>query len=164
MKTQLILAASIALAFAGPALAQDSYSNQPAQPDQSTPMQADQPAPATEQTDQPTTAEQNETAEPPSKQMSPVEEQRPVVQNRSPRRHCATCTFTIAESVAPVISEKAPQPVAANTYDPRRDALTKVYPTVDRGHVEGDPPIIDHSADIAPVTPTDSIALVPSDD
>lgn len=117
MKSKLILAASIALAFAGPAFAEAA-----------------------------------------SRQMTPVE--KPAAE--ASRRHCPVSS--IADSVAPVISATAPQPVAANTYDPCKDALTKVYPTVDRGHVEGDPPTIDHSADIAPVIPTDSIASVPSDE
>jgi hypothetical protein len=188
MKNQLILAAGIALALAGPAFAQDSYSSQPAQPAQTQPAQTDQSAPTdkttqstdqnTQSTDQTTqstttqstdqtaekttgqtdqqTAEQNEA---PSNQMTPVE--KPVVQ--SSRRHCPTSTVTIAESVAPIISNNARQLTAANTYDPCKDAVTKVYPRVDRGHVEGDPPTIDHSSDIAPVTPTDSVASIPTD-
>jgi hypothetical protein len=184
MKSKLILAASIALALAGPAFAQDSYStqpanqpaqpaqpakaeqptqtdnqpNQPAQTDQQTNQaaQTDQQSSQSTQTDQQTVQQnQNET---PSTRMTPVE--KPVV--KASRRHCPVSTITIADSVAPVISDTARQPVAANTYDPCKDALTKVYPTVDRGHVEGDPPTIDHSADITPVTNQSNVASVPS--
>jgi len=145
MKSKLILAASVALALAGPVSAQETYSTQPAQP---------------EQTDQQTAQqnELNEANEAPGNRMTPVE--RPVA--KASGQHCPVSS--LAESVAPVISDTAPQPVAANTYDPCKDALTKVYPTVDRGHVAGDPPIIDHSSDIAPVTPTDSIASLPPSD
>jgi hypothetical protein len=68
----------------------------------------------------------------------------------------------LAPSVPPVISASAPQPTAANHYDPRKDFKTKVYPTTDKAHTSGDPPVIDHSADIAPVAnPTTSVAAVP---
>jgi FtsZ-interacting cell division protein ZipA len=177
MKNKLILAASVALALSGPAFAQDSYStqlaSQPAQPAQ--PAQAEQPTQSdnqpnqSAQTDQQANQTDQQTAqqdqqnqdqnEASSKQMTPVE--KPVV--NASRRHCPVSTITFADSVAPVISDTARQPVAANTYDPCKDALTKVYPTVDRGHVEGDPPTIDHSADIAPVTnQPNNVASVPS--
>ncbi len=37
----------------------------------------------------------------------------------------------------------------------------KSYPAVDHGHVPGDPPIIDHSGDQAPVTPTSTHITAP---
>lgn len=37
----------------------------------------------------------------------------------------------------------------------------KAYPAVDHAHVPGDPPVIDHSADQAAVTPTSSKITIP---
>ena len=151
MKTKLLLAASVAIALAGPAFAQGIDPGQPARL-----ATAAQPVQQAARQNEPT-EEKNEAA---SKLMSPVG--RPIA--HASRRHCPVSTVALADSVAPVISDNARQLSAANTYDPCKDALTKVYPKVDRGHVEGDPPIIDHSADVAPVTPTDSVAAVPFDE
>ena len=146
MKTKLLLAASIGLAIAAPAFAQKIAIGQP-----------DLSETVAKSVVQPSEPSSSEAAE---ARMSPVAKPNA----RASRRYCPASTVTIAESVAPVISEHARPLSAANAYDPCKDAMTKVYPMVDRGHVKGDPPVIDHSADTAPVIPTDSIAAVPSDE
>lgn len=43
----------------------------------------------------------------------------------------------------------------------QKSSRQKSYPSVDHGHVPGDPPIIDHSGDHAAVTPTHTTITVP---
>lgn len=43
----------------------------------------------------------------------------------------------------------------------QRSGRMKHYPVVDPGHVAGDPPIIDHSSDLAPVPSTTTAITVP---
>jgi len=127
MKSRMILAASIALAFAAPAFAQDNPTP-PATP-------ADQTAP--------TDSQDAQTAPPPVT-----------------RKH-----------------HRASRAVASSSYDNANMRLTgneprivayqgspnfKSYPTVDPGHVPGDPPVIDHAADQAgSPTPTHTTVTVP---
>lgn len=161
MNSRLILVASLALALAGPAFAQDSYSNpSPAQRTDQQPPVDPEAAPTDEQmtptetatTDTATTTTTTDTAMADNQTAVPT-----------PRVDLSGTAAVIAPSVPPIISPNAPPKVAANHYDPRKDLQPKIYPTVDRGHVEGDPPIIDHSKDIAPVMEptTSSVSVVP---
>lgn len=159
MNSRLILVASLALALAGPAFAQDSYSNpsQPQTEDQKPPVDPEA-APTDEQmmpTDTATTDTATTTTD------TAITDNQTAVP--TPKADLSGTAAVIAPSVPPIISANAPQPVAANHYDPRKDLQQKVYPTVDRGHVEGDPPVIDHSKDIAPVMEptTSSVSVVP---
>jgi hypothetical protein len=174
MNTRLILAASLALVLAGPAFAQDSYSTPPTDEVKTTPPIDDA---LTDDADQKTTDETpmasdaaaaDEGTEAPAADVAKTDEAKPeaplVVETATITRISGTAAV-LAPSVAPIISDSAPQPVAANVYDPRKDLMAKVYPTVDKGHVEGDPPVIDHSADIMPVSnPTTSVANIPTGD
>ena len=50
----------------------------------------------------------------------------------------------------------------AKTANYQNSDRTKSYPAVDHGHVPGDPPVIDHSGDQAPVAnPTSATITVP---
>jgi len=162
MNSRLILVASLALALAGPAFAQDSYSSQP-QPqteDQQPPVDAEA-APTDEQMTPTETATTDTATTTTTTADTAMADNQTAVP--TPRADLAGTAAVIAPSVPPIISANAPQPVAATHYDPRKDLKQKVYPTVDRGHVAGDPPVIDHSKDIAPVMEptTSSVSVVP---
>lgn len=162
MNSRLIIVASLALALAGPAFAQDSYSNQ-SQPQTEDPQPpVDPEAAPTDEQMTPTDTATTDTATPTmtTADTAMADNQTAVP---TPKVDLSGTAAVIAPSVPPIISPNAPPKVAANHYDPRKDLQQKVYPTVDRGHVEGDPPIIDHSKDIAPVTEptTSSVSVVP---
>jgi hypothetical protein len=179
MNSRLILVASLALVLAGPAFAQDSYTPPPTDEVKTSPPvddtltdDADQKA-ADESTmaaDESTMAADESTMAADENKagkttMTAAEHQKMLERAKVMATRIPGTAAVLAPSVPPIISDSAPQPVAANVYDPRKDLMRKVYPTVDRGHVGGDPPVIDHSADIMPVTnPTTSVATIPSGD
>ena len=162
MNTRLLLAASLALVLAGPAFAQDSYTNPPTDEVKTTPPVDDA---LTDDTDQKADDETEMSSDESTMASDEPKADAPLVVETATITRISGTAAVLAPSVPPIISDSAPQPVAANVYDPRKDLMRKVYPTVDRGHVPGDPPVIDHSFDIAPVTnPTTSVATIPSGD
>lgn len=129
MKSRLILATSLALAFAAPAFAQDSQTP-PASPAD------DQSAPADSQ------AMGSDTQQPAPKLRHRHVSHRQASQGRNPAAERLTGN----------------EPGTAAYQASNRE---KSYPAVDHGHVSGDPPVIDHSGDHTPVTPTSTTINVP---
>jgi hypothetical protein len=124
MKTRLILAASIALAFAVPAFAQSYSSSPPASPasDQAAPADTQ---PASSDTQQPTPMKKRH--------------HRVMQGQRGPNGYNPA-----AERLTG--NESGVAAYQASDGDKYRN-----YPPVDHGHVHGDPPVIDHSGDHATV-------------
>jgi hypothetical protein len=169
MNNRMILVASLALALAGPAFAQSTYTASPTA-EAPPPVQTDdQVKPATDETVTDTqttdTADTADTAkaadtEESNDTMTTTTQSAPMNSKPAPVTRVAGAAV-LAPSVAPIISASAPQPTAANHYDPRKDLRQKVYPTTDKAHTAGDPPVIDHSMDIAPVVnPTTSAVSI----
>ena len=125
MKTRLILAASIALAFAVPAFAQTYSSSPPAS------AATDQPAPADSQ------PASSDTQQPPAKPRH--RHVRHVSGVRGPNGY---------NPAAERLTGNEPG-TAAYQANPAADKYSNI--PVDHGHVHGDPPVIDHSGDHAPV-------------
>ena len=132
MKSQLILAASLALAFAAPAFAQDSQTP-PASP------AGDQSAPA-------------------DSQATGSDSQQPAPRKK---RHHRTMQYQSGQGgynpAAERLTGNEPGTAAyqASSFDKYKGL------SVDHGHVHGDPPIIDHSGDHATVAPTTTTITVP---
>ena len=131
MKSQLILAASLALAIAAPAFAQDGTQSMPA-------------SPASDQ------------ASADSQPMSSDAQQAPM-----PMRHRHVMHRRMMSQGHNPAAERLTgnEPGTAAYQASNRE---KSYPAVDHGHVSGDPPVIDHSGDHAPVAnPTSATITVP---
>ena len=125
MKSQLILAASLALAFATPAFAQNYASSPAASP------AGDQSAPA--DTQQATSDTQRPAAKPRHHHMRHHEAMRgPNGYNPAAERLTGNEPGTAAYQASPAVDKYKNIPV-------------------DHGHVRGDPPVIDHSGDHAAV-------------
>ena len=138
MKNRMILAASIALALTTPAFAQDNPQPMPA-PSADAPM-----APANSQP-------MNADAQP------------PMANTKHRTRHHRATGANNSHMAAHMGAH-----MALTGDEPRIVAYQgsphfKRYPAVDRGHVPGDPPVIDHSADRAgsPAPTTTTIAVPP---
>jgi hypothetical protein len=135
MKTHLILAASIALAFAAPAFAQDSTQPTPAPP-------------ATDQQAAPTDAQ------------SSSSDQQPSGTPHHRARHHRAVQNSPSGGYNPAAERLTGNEPGTAAYQ-KSDAV-KSFPAVDRAHVHGDPPVIDHSGDQAPVAnPTKTDITVP---
>ncbi len=126
MKSRMILAASLALAFTAPAFAQDNSAA------------ADQAAPADETTN------------------ADVQTPAPVV-TRHRTRHVNNSHMAAHMGAHMALTGNEPRIVAY-----QESPGVKAYPTVDPGHVPGDPPVIDHSADQAGVPPVSTTITVPA--
>ena len=135
MKSPLIVAASVALAFAAPAFAQNYSSSSPASP------ASDQPAPADSQ------PASSDTQQPPAKP-----------RHRHVRHQTGMAGPNGYNPAAERLTGNEPGVAAyqASDYDKYRN-----YPPVDHGHVHGDPPVIDHSGDHVTVPPTTTTITVP---
>jgi hypothetical protein len=133
MNNRLILAASLALAFAAPAFAQDS--TQPASPadDQAAPTDT-QPA-------------SSDTQQPPAK----------------PRHRHVTHQQGMAgpNGYNPAAERLTGNEPGVAAYQASDGDKYRNYPPVDHGHVHGDPPVIDHSGDHVTVPPTTTTITVP---
>lgn len=138
MKSHMILAASIALAFTTSAFAQDNTA--PAA-DNSAPMQAD---------------ESTAPAAPADSQ--PMDAQPPMPNTKHRTRRAANSSHMAAHMGAHMaLTGDEPRIVAY-----QKSNRVKSYPAVDPGHVPGDPPVIDHSHDQAgSPTPTSTTVTVP---
>ncbi len=77
----------------------------------------------------------------------------PASQPAKPMRHRRMAAHNNANMA---LSGNEPKVVAY-----QNSSRMKSYPAVDHGHVPGDPPIIDHSGDQTPVTPTSTHITVP---
>jgi hypothetical protein len=133
MNSRLILAASIALAFAAPAFAQGGQTP-PASP------AGDQSAPA-------------------DSQPTGSDNQQPAMKKR--HRHVThESGFSGPNGENPAAERLTGNEPGTAAYQasPNRE---KRFPAVDHGHVHGDPPVIDHSADHAQVAPTTTSVTVP---
>lgn len=136
MKSCMLLAASIALAFTTSAFAQDSTQAMPA-------------APADEQ------------AAPADSQPMAADDQQPVVNTKHVTRHHHASGANNSHMAAHMGAH-----MALTGNEPRIVAYQmshrmKSYPAVDPGHVPGDPPVIDHSHDQAGAPPTSTTITVP---
>jgi hypothetical protein len=130
------IALSLALAFATPAFAQYNAPAAPAAP------ASDQAAPADDS--------QSMNSDAP-KPMSKAKAKHHQKWNRKQFK-----PYKPYNSTAAAMTGNEPKSVAYQ-YSNRM----KSYPAVDHGHVAGDPPVIDHSGDQAPVTPTHTTINVP---
>lgn len=131
----MILAASIALALAAPAFAQDNPQTTPAAP-----------------------ADDQAQAAPADSQSMNSDATQPAATTRHHRvkHHRATRQSNAHVAAHMALTGNEPRIVAYQTSD-----RVKTYPAIDRGHVPGDPPIIDHSGDQAPTTPTSTSITIP---
>ena len=135
MKSHLILTASIALAFAAPAFAQDNTQSMPASaasdqaaPVGSQPMNSDNPQPST----------------------AP----------RHRARHRRSSQDSQSGSYNPAAERLTGNEPGTAAY--QQSDAEKRFPAVDHAHVHGDPPVIDHSGDKATVpNPTKTDITIP---
>jgi len=139
MKSQLILAASIALALAAPVFAQDNS----------------QAAPPASQTNDQSAPDQAAPAD--SSSMNSDAQQPASTAPRHRMRH-----RTAGRQHNPAAEGLTGNEPGTAAY--QASNRVKRYPAVDHGHVAGDPPIIDHSADQAPVAnpPATTITVPPT--
>jgi len=133
MNSRLILAASLALAFAAPAFAQDS--SQPASP------ASDQAAPVDSQ-----------------RASSDMQQPRAKPRHRHVRHQTGMAGPNGYNPAAERLTGNEPGVAAYQASDADK---YRNYPPVDHGHVHGDPPVIDHSGDHAQVAPTTTTITVP---
>ena len=134
MKSRMILAASIAFALANPAFAQDNSQTAPPPPPEDQAVPADSPA------------------------MSSDDQQpAPTTKHHRARHHRATGSHLAAHMDAHLALTGDEPRIVAYQGSPH----FKSYPAVDPGHVPGDPPVIDHSADRATVPPSATKIIVP---
>ena len=135
MKSHLILAASVALAFAAPAFAQDNT----------------QPMPASNTDDQAAPVDsQRMNSDSPQRSYAPRHHAR----HRRPRNDSLSGSYNPA---AERLTGNEPGTAAYQQAD-----AEKRYPAVDHAHVQGDPPVIDHSGDKATVAnPTKTDITIP---
>ena len=137
MKSRMILAASIALAFTTPAFAQDNAQPMPA------PQADDQMAPADSQ---------------------PMASDAQPMATTTPRRmkHHRASGSNNSHMAAHMGAHMALTGDERRIVEYQGSPHFKNYPAVDHGHVPGDPPVIDHSADRAgSQAPTTTTIAVP---
>jgi len=132
MKTRMILAASLALAFAAPAFAQNN--TPPASPAD------DQAAPAASQ---PASSD--------TQQPAPMKK----------RHHPAMQGQRGPNGYNPAAERLTGNEPGVAAYQASDGDKYRNYPPVDHGHVHGDPPVIDHSGDHVTVPPTTTTITVP---
>ncbi len=135
MKSHLIFAASIALAFAAPAFAQDSSQSMPA------PAARDQ-------------------ADSSSSQPMNSDSSKPSTAPRHRARHRRPSHDSQSGSYNPAAERLTGNEAGTAAY--QQSNAEKSYPAVDHAHVHGDPPVIDHSGDKATVAnPTKTDITIP---
>lgn len=138
---RILLAASLALALASTAFAQDSTSSNQG----SSSVSSDQPVAADSQSAMNSDGSNMRTG---SQQSAPAPS------HRHHHRHMAQQKDNHADTA---LSGNEPKVIAYQQSD-----RMKSYPAVDHGHVAGDPPVIDHSGDQASVpNPTRTAITVP---
>ena len=144
MNNRMILAASIALAVTSSAFAQDNSQPMPAPP------AGDQMAPAPQADDQ---------MAPPDSPPMAADAKQPMANTKHRTRHHGTANNShMAAHMGAHMALTGDEPrIVAYQGSPH----FKNYPAVDPGHVPGDPPVIDHSADRAAVSPTATKVMLP---
>jgi hypothetical protein len=140
------LVASLALAFASTTFASTAFAQDQAMP--ASPASDQMSSTSSDTMNESSTSEQS--TNPASQSSDDAQPMKPVHRMRHRRMH----------------KEDAAE-AATNGDDPKeaqyqKSGRMKSYPAVDHGHVAGDPPVIDHSGDQAPVAnPTHTTIAVP---